>query len=191
MNMGKFDQKRIECAVAEILAAIGENPEREGLQRTPKRVAEMYAEILSGMTEDPREHLKTQFKEDGCGEMVIIKDIPLYSVCEHHLMPFFGSAHVAYIPKNGVITGLSKIARVIDGYAKRLQLQERLTVQIADAMMEVLAPRGVLVVIEAEHMCMTMRGIKKAGSVTSTSAVRGIFETSDKTRAEALSLIHA
>ena len=186
-----MDKNKIELAVRMLLEGIGEDPEREGLKKTPARVAEMYAEILAGMEECPDEHLRVQFKEDEHGEMVIIKDIPLYSLCEHHLLPFIGKAHVAYIPRDGVITGLSKIARVVEGYARRLQLQERLTSQIADAMIKELRPRGVLVVIEAEHMCMTMRGIKKAGSVTVTSAVRGIFENRDNTRAEAMSLINS
>ena len=186
-----MDKEKIMLAVSMLLEAIGEDVSREGLKKTPQRVAEMYEEVLGGMTENPQEHLRVQFHENGHGEMVLIKDIPVYSTCEHHLMPFFGKAHVAYIPSNGVITGLSKIARVVDGYARRLQLQERLTAQIADAMMAELDPQGVLVVIEAEHMCMTMRGIKKAGSTTITSAVRGAFKNSEKTRAEALSLINA
>lgn len=184
-----MDKARIERAVKEILEAIGEDPNREGLLDTPKRVARMYEEIFGGLKEDPSYHLKVQFGEEGHEEMVLVKDIPVYSMCEHHFMPFYGKAHVAYIPKNGRITGLSKMARTVEGFAKRPQLQERLTSQIADSIMESLDPRGVLVVIEAEHMCMTMRGVKKPGSKTLTSAVRGIFTDNTATRAEAFSLI--
>lgn len=183
-----FDMEKIEQAVTMILEAIGEDPEREGLKDTPKRVARMYSEVFAGLHEDPSRHLKVQFSEDH-EEMVIVKDIPVYSMCEHHLVPFYGKAHVAYIPRKGKVTGLSKIARVVEGFAKRPQLQERLTSQIADSIMDVLDARGVLVVIEAEHMCMTMRGVKKPGSKTLTSAVRGIFKTSHSTRAEGFSLI--
>ena len=182
-------QAKIEAAVREILAAVGENPDREGLQETPARVARMYGEILAGMQEDPRKHLEKQFKADQHGELVLVKDIAIYSMCEHHMLPFYGKAHIAYIPKDGRITGLSKLARMADGYARRLQVQERLTTQIADAVVDVLSPRGVLVVIEAEHMCMTMRGVQKPGSLTITSAVRGYFERDMKARAEAMSLI--
>jgi GTP cyclohydrolase I len=184
-----MDKAKIEQAVTMILEAIGENPQREGLKRTPARIADMYEQIFSGIDLDPKEHLHIKFSEDQHEEMVIIKDISMYSMCEHHMLPFFGKVHIAYIPKNGVITGLSKLARVVDEYARRLQLQERLTTQIAEAIMEVLHPQGVLVIIEAEHMCMTMRGIKKPGSVTVTSAVRGIFDYGSSTRAEALQLI--
>jgi len=187
--MTNFDTQKIEEAVSMILEAIGENPQREGLVNTPARVASMYEEIFAGINTDPKEHLITQFSEDKHGEMVIVKDIPFYSMCEHHLMPFIGKAHIAYIPKDGVITGLSKLVRVVEGYAHRLQLQERLTSQVADAMMKVLSPMGVLVIFEAEHMCMTIRGVRKPGSLTVTSAVRGIFEKSGSTRAEAFSLI--
>lgn len=183
-----IDMEKIEQAVYMILEAIGEDPEREGLVDTPKRVARMYGEVFAGLHEDPSRHLKVQFSEDH-EEMVIVKDIPVYSMCEHHLVPFYGKAHVAYIPRKGKVTGLSKLARVVEGYARRPQLQERLTSQIADSIMDVLDPRGVLVVIEAEHMCMTMRGVKKPGSQTLTSAVRGIFKTNQVTRAEAFSLI--
>lgn len=183
-----FDIDKIEQAVSMILEAIGEDPEREGLRDTPKRVARMYAEVFAGLHEDPSQHLKVQFSEDH-EEMVLVKDIPVYSMCEHHLVPFYGKVHVAYIPQKGKVTGLSKLARVVEGFAKRPQLQERLTSQIADSIMGMLNPRGVLVVIEAEHMCMTMRGVKKQGSKTITSAVRGIFKTSQVTRAEAFSLI--
>lgn len=182
-------QARIQAAVREILLAVGEDPDREGLLETPARVARMYDEILAGMREEPREHLQKQFSADKHGELVLVKDIPIYSLCEHHMLPFYGRAHIAYIPKDGRITGLSKLARMADGYARRLQVQERLTTQMADAVMDVLRPRGVLVVIEAEHMCMTMRGVQKPGSLTVTSAVRGYFETDVKARAEAMSLI--
>lgn len=184
------DLEKIEAAVRMILEAIGENPEREGLQRTPVRVARMYEEIFCGLKEEPETHLQKMFSEEH-EEMVLVKDIPLYSMCEHHLLPFFGKAHVAYIPRRGNITGLSKLARVVEGYAKRPQLQERLTSQIADAIMKKLNPYGVLVVIEAEHMCMTIRGVNKPGSKTVTSAVRGLFERSEATRTEAFSLIRA
>ncbi len=182
-------QARIEAAVREILLAVGEDPDREGLLETPARVARMYNEILAGLREDPKEHLYKQFSADKHGEPVLVKDIAIYSMCEHHMLPFYGKAHIAYIPKDGRITGLSKLARMADGFARRLQVQERLTTQMADAVMEVLQPRGVLVVIEAEHMCMTMRGVQKPGSLTLTSAVRGYFEKDVKARAEAMSLI--
>ena len=184
----KVDLEKIKQAVYQLLEAIGEDPRREGLRGTPERVAHMCAEIFSGLQEDPRDYLEVYFTEPH-EEMVLLKDIPLYSICEHHLLPFYGYAHVAYIPRKGRVTGLSKLARVVEGYAKRPQMQERLTSQIADSIMEVLKPRGVMVVIEAEHMCMTMRGIKKPGSKTVTSAVRGVFQTSEVTRAEALALI--
>jgi GTP cyclohydrolase I len=181
-----IDQPRIEAAVREILAAIGEDPARDGLLNTPSRVARMYAEVCAGLHEDPAEHLKVVF-EAGHDEMVMVRDIPLYSLCEHHLVPFIGKAHVAYIPnEDGKITGLSKLARVVDGYARRPQVQERLTVQVADALDDVLEPRGVMVVIEAEHLCMSMRGVKKAGSSTVTSAVRGLFRQNPSTRQEAM-----
>ena len=182
-------QARIEAAVREILLAVGEDPDREGLLETPARVARMYNEILAGLREDPKEHLYKQFSADKHGELVLVKDIAIYSMCEHHMLPFYGKAHIAYIPKDGRITGLSKLARMADGFARRLQVQERLTTHMADAVMEVLQPRGVLVVIEAEHMCMTMRGVQKPGSLTLTSAVRGYFEKDVKARAEAMSLI--
>lgn len=185
-----MDKERIERAVREILEAIGEDPEREGLLDTPKRVARMYEEIFGGLGQDPKKHLLVQFADEKHEEMVLVKDIAFFSMCEHHLMPFYGKAHVAYIPrKSGKITGLSKLARTVECFAKRPQLQERLTSQIADAIMEMLNPRGVLVVMEAEHMCMTMRGVKKPGSATLTSAVRGTFATNQATRAEAFSLI--
>ena len=183
------DKGRIEKAVREILEAIGEDPDRDGLVRTPLRIAEMYEEIFSGLHADPSEHLTVTFEADH-DEMVMVRDIAVTSLCEHHLVPFSGRAHVAYIPgDDGRITGLSKIARLVDGFARRPQVQERLTTQIADALVEVLKPDGVFVVIEAEHMCMSMRGVKKPGSLTITSAVRGLFKTNAATRAEAMSLI--
>ncbi|MGF7058147.1 GTP cyclohydrolase I FolE [Brassicibacter mesophilus] len=185
-----MDKPRIEAAVREILAAIGEDPDREGLRDTPRRIAKMYEEIFAGLEQDPRKHLEVYFQEEQHEELVLVKDIPFYSMCEHHFAPFFGKAHVGYLPKNGKLTGLSKLARVVDTVAKRPQLQERLTATIADTMMEVLDPYGVIVVIEAEHMCMTMRGIKKPGSKTVTSAVRGLFNNDAKARAEAMSLIN-
>lgn len=186
-----IDKPKIEAAFKEILDAIGEDTEREGLRETPARVARMYEEIFAGLHEDPGEHLMKQFSAEHHDEMVIIKDIPVYSMCEHHFMPFYGVAHVAYIPKKeGALTGLSKIARTVEGFAKRPQVQERLTTQIADAVMGRLNPQGVLVVIEAEHMCMTMRGVKKPGSKTITSAVRGSFKKNAATRSEAFSLIN-
>jgi len=184
-----IDIERLEKAVREILLAIGEDPERDGLLRTPRRVAEMYGEIFSGLHEDPSRHLIVTF-EANHDEMVLVRDIALYSICEHHLAPFHGRAHVAYIPgDDGRLTGLSKLARLVDGFAKRPQVQERLTTQIADAIVEVLQPRGAFVMIEAEHLCMTMRGVKKPGSVTVTSAVRGVFRTDARTRTEALELL--
>jgi GTP cyclohydrolase IA len=183
------DKGRIEKAVREILEAIGEDPDRDGLQRTPLRIAEMYDEIFAGLHTDPADHLTVTFEAEH-DEMVMVRDIAVTSLCEHHLVPFAGRAHVAYIPgDDGRITGLSKIARLVDGFARRPQVQERLTTQIADALVQVLQPTGVFVVIEAEHMCMSMRGVKKPGSLTITSAVRGLFKTNAATRAEAMSLI--
>lgn len=185
------DRDRIEHAVREILAAIGEDPGRDGLVRTPRRIADMYAEIFSGLHDDPSRHLTVTFEADH-DEMVMVRDITMTSVCEHHLVPFFGRAHLAYIPgDDGRITGLSKLARLVEGFAHRPQVQERLTAQIADALVTRLDPRGVLVVIEAEHMCMSMRGVRKPGAITVTSAVRGIFKASAATRAEAMGLIGA
>lgn len=183
-----IDMDKIEKAVRSILEAIGENPDREGLIDTPQRVARFYQEAFAGLHEDPSKNLSAQFSENH-EEMVIVKDISIYSMCEHHLLPFVGHAHIAYIPRNGRVTGLSKLARVAEEYARRPQLQERLTSQIADTVKNTLNARGVLVVIEAEHMCMTVRGIKKPGARTVTSAVRGIFQTNAATRAEAFSLI--
>ncbi len=182
------DMEKIELAVHMILEAIGEDPDREGLMGTPGRVARMYNEIFSGLREDPEMYLDRVFSEEH-EEMVLVKDIPFYSMCEHHLLPFYGKAHVAYVPRKGNITGLSKLVRVVEGFAKRPQLQERLTSQIANTIMKKLNPHGVLVVIEAEHMCMTLRGVHKPGSKTLTSAVRGVFQRSEATRAEAFSLI--
>jgi GTP cyclohydrolase I len=183
------DKARIERAVREILVAIGEDPDRDGLLRTPKRIADMYEEIFSGLHDDPSKHLTVTFEADH-DEMVMVRDIALASLCEHHFVPFTGRAHIAYIPgDDGRITGLSKLARLVDGFARRPQVQERLTSQVADALQEVLRPRGVFVVIEAEHLCMSMRGVKKPGSLTVTSAVRGLFKTNPATRAEAMSLI--
>jgi GTP cyclohydrolase IA len=185
------DLLRIEKAVREILEAIGEDPDRDGLERTPSRVARMYAEIFRGLHQDPASNLTVTFEADH-DEMVLVRDIPLYGTCEHHLVPFAGRAHVAYIPgSDGRITGLSKIARLVEGFARRPQVQERLTTQIADALVDVLRPDGVLVMIEAEHLCMSMRGVKKPGALTVTSAVRGLFKTNAATRAEAMSLITA
>lgn len=187
--VGVVDKERIERAVREMLLAIGEDPDRDGLNRTPGRVAEMYAELFCGLHDDPTRHLTVTFEADH-DEMVMVRDIPLASLCEHHLIPFHGKAHVAYIPgEDGRITGLSKLARLVDGYSKRPQIQERLTTQIADALVEVLLPRGALVVIEAEHLCMSMRGVRKPGAITVTSAVRGLFKDSGATRAEAMSML--
>jgi len=184
----KLEIKKIERGVKLILEGVGEDPGRAGLKATPKRVAHMFSEILGGVREDPAEQLKV-IDEEKHDEMVLIKNIPLYSMCEHHLLPFAGVAHVAYIPKGGRIVGLSKIARVVDILSRRLQVQERLTKQIADLLNNHLKPLGVMVVIEAEHMCMSMRGAKKPKSLTVTSAVRGSFRTSSATRSEAMTLI--
>lgn len=184
------DTARVAAAVSEILAAIGEDPGRDGLLATPERVAAMYEELFSGIAEDPGRHLTVTFAADH-DEMVMVREIPFASVCEHHLVPFIGRAHVAYIPNNdGRITGISKLARLVDGFARRLQVQERMTTQIADAIELALAPRGVLVVVEAEHLCMSMRGVKKPGTVTVTSSVRGLFRTDPSTRAEAMQFVH-
>ena len=184
-----FDQERAEAAIRELLYAVGEDPERQGLRETPARVARSYREIFAGLYTDPDAVLNTMFDEEH-DELVLVKAIPLYSTCEHHLVAFHGVAHVGYIPgKDGRVTGLSKIARLADLYAKRPQVQERLTSQIADALVKKLDPRGVIVVIEAEHLCMAMRGVRKPGATTTTSAVRGLFKTSAASRAEALELI--
>jgi GTP cyclohydrolase I len=184
-----FDQDRAEAAVRELLVAIGEDPEREGLRDTPARVARAYAELTAGLRMAPEDVLTTTF-DIGHDEMVLVRDIELWSMCEHHLVPFTGVAHVGYIPaETGKITGLSKLARLVDVYAKRPQVQERLTTQVADAMVKLLEARGVIVVIEAEHLCMTMRGVRKAGARTVTSAVRGVMHNA-ATRSEAMALIH-
>ncbi|MDD2418122.1 MAG: GTP cyclohydrolase I FolE [Oscillospiraceae bacterium] len=183
-----MDKKRIEAAVREILIAVGENPDREGLEETPRRVADMYEEIFSGLEEDPRRHLKI-FNEKQNDEMVTVRDIPLYSVCEHHLVPFFGVAHIAYIPRNGRVIGLSKFARIVNCFARRPQLQERLTAQIADFLEKEIDPQGVAVIIEAEHLCMTMRGARAAGCRTQTSALRGRMKADARARSEALTLL--
>ena len=183
-----MDKERIQNAVREILIAVGEDPDREGLLETPKRVANMYEEIFAGLTEDPKQHIKL-FNEQSNDEMVIVKDIPFYSMCEHHLLPFFGKAHIGYIPSDNKIIGLSKLARIVDNFAKKPQVQERLTSDIADFLNDNLQPKGVAVIMEAEHMCMAMRGARAAGSKTQTSALRGIMRTDAKTRAEVLSLL--
>jgi GTP cyclohydrolase I len=184
-----LDRRRVEAAVVELLAAIGEDPSREGLQETPRRIAEMYEEVFGGMFTDPAEHLKVVFQV-AHDEMVILRNIPFYSMCEHHFLPFHGEAHVGYIP-DGRIVGISKLARVVEGFARRPQVQEQLTSQIAEAIMDTLQPDGVAVVIEAEHLCVTMRGAKKPGSRLVTSAMRGNFKQSAVTRAEFLSLVQS
>lgn len=183
-----MDKERIERAVREILLAIGEAPDRAGLVETPKRVANMYEEIFAGLYDDPRRHLKL-FDEGNNDEMVVVRDIPMYSMCEHHLLPFIGKAHIAYIPSDGRVIGLSKLARIVDSFSKKPQLQERLTSQIADFLDKELSPQGVAVVIEAEHLCMTMRGARAAGAKTQTSALRGSMRKDAKTRAEAMALL--
>ena len=183
-----IDTERIRKAAKEILLAVGEDTEREGLKKTPERVARMYAELLGGMHEDPKKHLRSVFTEN-YDEIVLLRNIPFYSICEHHLMPFIGSAHVAYLP-SGTVLGVSKLARIVDCFARRLQTQERLTYQIADFIMNSLKPKGVAVVLEASHSCMTIRGIKKPGSVMVTSALRGIFKRDPRSRNEVMSLMH-
>jgi len=186
-----FDQDRAEAAVRELLLAVGEDPDREGLRETPARVARAYREVFAGLHEDPTEGLHKIFAEDH-QELVLVRDIPIYSTCEHHLVPFYGVAHIGYIPgKDGHVTGLSKLARLADMYAKRPQVQERLTQQVADALVEVLGAQSVIVVIECEHLCMAMRGIRKPGATTTTSAVRGGFKNNAASRAEVLSLIRS
>ena len=183
-----MDKKRIEAAVREILFAIGEDPDREGLQETPRRVADMYAEMFAGLEENHARHLKI-FTENQHDEMVTVRDIPLYSMCEHHLVPFVGVAHIAYIPRDGRVIGLSKLARIVNAFARRPQLQERLTAQLADFLEKELNPQGVAVIIEAEHLCMTMRGARAAGARTQTSALRGRMKADARTRTETLSLL--
>lgn len=184
-----MEQEKIKKAVLNILEAIGEDPSREGLKETPRRIAEMYAELFSGMQRDPLEVLEVTFKLQGPREMVILKDIPFYSMCEHHLLPFHGVAHIGYIPTERIV-GISKLARTVEIVSRRPQIQERLTSQIADVVMEGLQPQGVGVIIEAEHLCMTMRGVRKPGSVVVTSASRGLFRRNNATREEFLSLVH-
>ena len=189
MTTFKFDRERAEAAVRELLIAVGEDPDREGLVETPARVARAYEEVFAGLHEDPKVHLEKSFSENH-RELVLVRDIPIYSTCEHHLVPFYGEAHIGYIPgPDGKVTGLSKLARVADMYAKRPQVQERLTAQIADAIVEKLGASAVIVVIECEHLCMAMRGIRKPGATTTTSAVRGGFQNNAASRAEVLSLI--
>lgn len=181
--------EKIKGIIRELLAALGEDPDREGLRETPRRVADFYKEALAGADGDPRKLLKLQYEDENHEEIVLVKDIPIYSLCEHHLLPFFGRAHIAYIPKKDRLLGISKLARLAEAYSRRLQLQERITQQIASDIMEVARPYGAMVVIEAEHFCMTMRGIKKPGAKVVTSAVKGVFASDQRTRAEAMSLI--
>ena len=183
-----MDKEKIQRAVRDILEAIGEDPDREGLRETPRRVADMYSEIFAGLSEDPKTLLKF-FHEEGSDEIVLVKDIPLYSMCEHHLLPFVGKAHIAYIPQNGKVIGLSKLARIVKNFASKPQLQERLTADIADFINEQMQPQGVAVLIEAEHLCMTMRGIRAAGAKTQTSALRGRFRSDARSRAEVMALL--
>lgn len=183
-----MNKEKIKQGVKLILEGIGEDLTREGLVKTPQRIADMFEEILSGMNQKPEDVLTITYDE-GTDELILVKDIPLYSMCEHHFLPFIGKAHIAYVPNEGRIVGLSKLARLVDVYARRLQVQERMTSQIADALMNILKPKGVLVVIEAEHLCMTMRGVKKPGSLTITSALRGVFKKDERTRIEAFNLI--
>lgn len=190
-NSFKVDLPRIERAVRDILEAIGEDPERDGLKGTPMRVAKMYEDVFSGLHEDPAMHLRVSFEAEGHDEMVLIKDIPFNSYCEHHLVPFYGVAHVGYIPKNGKVVGLSKLVRTLEVISKRPQLQERITYTLADTLMKELNALGVIVVIEAEHMCMSIRGVKKPGTKTITSAVRGIFRRDEKSRLEAMEFINS
>jgi len=187
-KMKNVDSEKIEKAVSEILLAVGEDVEREGLKDTPRRVAAMYSELLAGMQEKPEEHIKSVFTEN-YDEIVLLRDIPFYSICEHHLMPFIGTAHVAYLP-SGMVLGVSKLARIVDCFARRLQVQERLTDQIADFLMNNLKPKGSAVVLQAAHSCMTIRGIKKPGSTMVTSALRGIFKKDPRSRNEVMSLMH-
>lgn len=184
----QIDHQKIEQAIRMLIEAIGEDAEREGLLDTPARVARMYQEVCSGIFEDPTEHFDVVFSEEH-EELVLVKDIPFYSLCEHHLVPFFGHAHVAYLPRKGHVTGLSKLARAVESVARRLQLQERITSTVADSIMRKLEPHGVMVMVEAEHMCMTMRGVKKPGSTTTTMATRGVFQEDANARLEVLNLI--
>ncbi|MCP3763202.1 GTP cyclohydrolase I FolE [Domibacillus sp. A3M-37] len=188
--MAEVDHAKIQQAVRLILEAVGENPDREGLQDTPKRVAKMYEEAFSGLHIDPRHYFETVFEEQ-YEELVLVKDIPFYSMCEHHLVPFFGHAHVAYLPKGGKVTGLSKLARAVESVARRPQLQERITSEVADSIMDMLQPHGVMVIVQAEHMCMAMRGVKKPGAKTVTTAARGLYQNDAQLRTELLSLIRS
>lgn len=183
-----MNKEKIKKAIKMILKAIGEDTNREGLKNTPQRVADMYEELFSGIKQNPNDFIKV-FTNEEHDEMIILKDIPFYSICEHHILPFFGKAHISYIPRDNKLIGLSKLARIVDIYSKRLQLQERLTTQIADILIKAINPLGVLVILEAEHLCTTMRGIKKPGSIMVTSAIRGVFRKNESTRKEALSLI--
>lgn len=184
-----MNQEKAEKAIYDLLEAIGENPKREGLLETPKRVAKMYQEMFQGLTMDPKDEFTAVFSENH-DELVLVKDIPFFSMCEHHLVPFYGKAHVAYLPSNGKVTGLSKLARAVEVASKKPQLQERLTAQVADALEEALAPKGIFIMVEAEHMCMTMRGIKKPGSKTITTVARGLYKDSREERQELLSLLN-
>ena len=184
-----MNRKKIKDAIKMILEAVGEDPGREGLKGTPERIASMYEEVLAGYSDNPRKHLKVLYEQENYEEIILVRDIPVYSICEHHLMPFFGKAHVVYIPNKNKIVGVSKLVRVMDVYARRLQIQERLTTQVANIIMKELKAQGVMVVIEAEHFCMTMRGVKKPGSKMITSAVRGVFYKDAKARSEAMALI--
>lgn len=184
-----MDKKRIEAAVRELLLAVGENPDRAGLLETPRRVAEMYEEIFSGLSEDPSQHIKL-FDEENADEIVVVRDIPLYSMCEHHLLPFVGKAGIAYIPQGGKVIGLSKLARIVSTFASRPQLQERLTADIAEFLYKELKPQGLAVILEAEHLCMTMRGARAAGAVTQTSAMKGCFKSDVRSRMEVMSLLN-
>ncbi len=183
-----MNKEKIKTAIKLIIKAIGEDTNREGLKNTPQRVADMYEEIFSGINQNPNDYIKV-FTNEEHDEMIILKDIPFFSICEHHILPFFGRAHIAYIPRDNKLIGLSKLARIVDIYSKRLQLQERLTTQIADILVKAVNPLGVLVILEAEHLCTTMRGIKKPGSQMVTSAIRGVFRKNESTRKEALILI--
>ncbi|MBM7577441.1 GTP cyclohydrolase I FolE [Jeotgalibacillus terrae] len=187
-DTNRVDREKIQRAITMLLEAVGEDPSREGLLDTPKRVAKMYEEMFSGLNSDPKEYFKTVFNEDH-EELVFVKDIPFHSMCEHHLVPFYGKAHVAYLPKDGKVTGLSKLARAVETTARRPQLQERITSTVADAIMEMLAPHGAYVIVEAEHMCMTMRGVKKPGAKTVTTAARGIYEEDHVLRNEVMTLL--
>ena len=189
--MKTFDFEKVEQAIRQLLEGIGEDPDRDGLKDTPTRVARMYEEVFSGLRSDPAEHLQVTFAAEGHDELVLVKDIPFYSFCEHHLVPFYGVAHIGYIPSGGRVVGLSKLVRTLEAIANRPQLQERITMELANTIMRELSPQGVIVVIEAEHMCMSIRGVKKPGAKTTTSAVRGLFRRDEKSRLEAMELIRS